>query len=428
MKVDLSIYDGVTACGKDNELNTRIIKIEPGAVNSLPQVAEELGLGRSGVIICDSNTKPYADQCAAALTGWLLEGASLIELNPAGLHADEKATAAIEEKLSQNAGWLLAAGSGTIHDATRYVANARGIPFLSFPTAASVDGFVSTVSAMTWYGFKKTLPGVAPLAVIADTDIFGRAPKRLTAAGIGDALGKLSSLADWQIGHLLTGEGFCEEVAAMTRRAGMLVFDNMEAMAAGSPEAMEQLMYALLLSGLGMQLWGNSRPASAAEHHLSHLWEMHAINPDIDALHGEKVGVGLLLTLGVYRKLAETVDISPLLTDYNGLPTELLRESFGPLYDDILEENSPDILRNISKKDMLVHWGDIRRILADLPDPEALRGRMEAAGCPVSMEALRLNPAIRLKSLRLSPFVRARLTAMRVAGNLLKEEFLRQFA
>ena len=33
-------------------------------------------------------------------------------------------------------------------------------------------------------------------------------------------------------------------------------------------------MYALLLSGLAMQMVGNSRPASGAEHHMSHLWEM----------------------------------------------------------------------------------------------------------------------------------------------------------
>lgn len=49
---------------------------------------------------------------------------------------------------------------------TRYCAHKLGIPFISMPTAASVDEFCSTVSAMTWRGCKKTMPGVAPDLVI----------------------------------------------------------------------------------------------------------------------------------------------------------------------------------------------------------------------------------------------------------------------
>ena len=41
----------------------------------------------------------------------------------------------------------------------------------SVPTAASVDGFLSTIAAMTWNGMKKSLPAQAPLYVFADTDI-----------------------------------------------------------------------------------------------------------------------------------------------------------------------------------------------------------------------------------------------------------------
>ena len=56
-------------------------------------------------------------------------------------------------------------------------------------------------------------------------------------------------------------------------------------------------MYGLLLSGIAMQMIGNSRPASGAEHHMSHLWEMAAISEPIDYYHGEKVGVGLCLAM-----------------------------------------------------------------------------------------------------------------------------------
>ena len=39
-------------------------------------------------------------------------------------------------------------------------------------------------------------------------------------------------------------------------------------------------MYGLLLSGLAMQMTGHSRPASGAEHHMAHFWEMAVINDE----------------------------------------------------------------------------------------------------------------------------------------------------
>ena len=54
----------------------------------------------------------------------------------------------------------------------------------------------------------------------------------------------------------------------------------------GEEDECEQLMYALILSGLAMQMIGNSRPASCAEHQVTHLWDMEVINGPLDALHG----------------------------------------------------------------------------------------------------------------------------------------------
>lgn len=77
---------------------------------------------------------------------------------------------------------------------------------------------------------------------------------------------------------------------------------NLDGIGSQNIEAYENLMYGLLLSGIAMQMIGNSRPASGAEHHMSHLWEMAAISEPIDYYHGEKVGVGLCLATEVYKK------------------------------------------------------------------------------------------------------------------------------
>ena len=64
---------------------------------------------------------------------------------------------------------------------------------------------------------------------------------------------------------------------------------NIEAIRQGSKEGYEQLMYGLILSGLAMQMVGNSRPASGSEHHFSHFWEMEIINPPLPYYHGERL-------------------------------------------------------------------------------------------------------------------------------------------
>lgn len=104
-----------------------------------------------------------------------------IVLDPQDLHANERGVQLLTEQLPGDVGYLLAIGSGTVHDITRYCAYRLRVPFVSCPTAASVDGFCSSVAAMTWGGCKKTLTAVAPQFVLADTDIIRQAPLRLTA-------------------------------------------------------------------------------------------------------------------------------------------------------------------------------------------------------------------------------------------------------
>ena len=60
-------------------------------------------------------------------------------------------------------------------------------------------------------------------------------------------------------------------------------------------------------SGLAMQMIGNSRPASCAEHQVTHLWDMEVINGPLDALHGEKVSVAALLVLEEYKRIAAAI-------------------------------------------------------------------------------------------------------------------------
>lgn len=70
-----------------------------------------------------------------------------------------------------------------------------------------------------------------------------------------------SYLAEWRIGHILTGEYLCDMIHDMTLNATKAVVESAREIKNGNPEAYGQLIYGLLLSGLAMQLLGYSRCA-----------------------------------------------------------------------------------------------------------------------------------------------------------------------
>lgn len=410
MIIDSRKLNGPCACGRDHVMNTRAAVIESGCLKDFDRYLKEYGLEGKRAAIYDENTyharnlvRPRADQ--------------EIILDPHRLHADEKATGAVLSRLDPDVKLLIAVGSGTIHDTTRYCAHKLGIPFIACPTAASVDGFCSTVSAMTWGGYKKTLPGVAPEIVLADISVIKEAPIHLALSGVGDILGKYTALADWKISHALTGEFICHTIEGMTRDAVKEVYGCCEKVRERDEHAMEQLTYALLLSGLAMQLMGNSRPASGAEHHISHLIEMEPekLGVHSSALHGEKVGVGTVLVSSVYHRLAGITDISGHVKPYQFYPEEELRDFYGSrLADAVLEENRNSCMNGVTPEMLISAWPEIRRIIAEIPTEQELLTLYGKIGAKKTLEDIEVPSGCLPDLLCYSPSVRNRMTLMRI--------------
>lgn len=416
MHIDLSLFSGECSCGKKHQIDVKEVIIEAGALKRLLPMFQGGILKEYGhpVIICDENTWEAAKNGLAEIAGMC----DVICLSPEGLHANNEGVAKAEEKLPKVTDLILAVGSGTIHDLSRYVAFHHGIPFVSIPTAASVDGFVSTVAAMTWDGMKKTMEAAAPLIVLADTDLFSRAPYRLTASGVSDLLGKYTAIVDWKISHLVTGEYLCRRVCDLEMEAVDRIYHCIDDLKEGKKEAYEELMYALLLSGLAMQMIGNSRPASGAEHHMSHLWEMEVLNDYIDAYHGEKVSVGLLLATERYERIKNAIlDGSCIVKQERENEEQLLEDTFGKkgLLEGVKEENKEELLDAVDLGHLKNVLPEIAGILGTLPDHKTLKEVMERGGCKSSMEEIHLPEELEEPSLRLSPYVRRRLTFMRIS-------------
>ena len=417
MRVDADDFARPCSCGREHQIAVKEILIEAGAVEKLEEEMSE-GILReyiSPLVICDTNTYAATEE----LMEDIYDRCQVLVLDAEGLQADRHAIKIVENNMEEDIDLILAVGAGTIHDISRYIAHNYKVPFISVPTAASGDGFVTTVAAMTLDGVKKTVPSVAPICVYADTDIFSKAPQRLTAAGISDLMAKYICLADWKIANLVTGEYFCRETVKLEEKALKTVKSSIQDITEG--EECEQLMYALILSGLAMQMIGNSRPASCAEHQVTHLWDMEVINGPLDALHGEKVSVAALLVLEEYKRIAAAITQGRChAKPYENEDEELLKETFGKkgLLEEIRKENEPELLETISPQHLEKCLNGIEEIIDELPSEQTMFRLLEKAGCAKTVYDIGLDEAAVLPSLRLAPYTRRRLSLLRISKML----------
>ena len=110
--------------------------------------------------------------------------------------------------------------------------------------------------------------------IIGDLDVLSGAPLKLMAAGFGDIIGKVPARLDWMFGSRIFGEKMCPEIEGIVNAAVQKCIESSPELNMRTYEATEGVMEALVLSGIAMQMNGNSRPASGAEHHMSHFLEM----------------------------------------------------------------------------------------------------------------------------------------------------------
>ncbi|MBD5559671.1 MAG: sn-glycerol-1-phosphate dehydrogenase [Clostridia bacterium] len=408
------LLDFDCSCGRHHHLTTRIFHIEAGAAERLPEVLAELGISRP-LLVYDNNTYNAArDAVSAALP----EADELI-LEGDPVHPDEVQIAALQEASAGHDG-LVAVGSGVICDLTRYAAFETDLPFVVFPTAASVDGFVSNSSALSIRGGKVTVPAKAPDAVVCDLDIICAAPPHLAASGVGDMLSKYIAVADWKIGELTAGEYYCEKIADLEREAVDLIVSKADGIASRDPEAMTALVRGLLLSGLAMQLAGITRPASSFEHHFSHYLETVPVGGEIDteALHGTKVGVATVYAAKYYPVFAQA--LGRIFREH--LPNRFDLEKVKELYvrfprstvDWVEKENVPTASEQLDPVLLEKNFEAVLKEADSIPSPEKLADVLKTVGGPYDYAGLHMRPEEFREAMEICCYIRNRYTLLRL--------------
>lgn len=351
---ELAAYSFECACGKSHSVDIRKILIGSQVYREIPEIIKGYK-NKKIFIIADSNTyEIYGKEVYQELKkeGFMLAGHTFETQHP--LIPNEEAIGSLTVEIEKDVGMIIAVGSGTINDISRIISYKLDIPYIIVGTAPSMDGYASTVSPLIINGFKKTYEAVYPYAILADMDIVKEAPGEMICAGFGDILGKYTALSDWKLSKAINNEYYCENCVRMVEYAIKKCVDNAQGIAARDSRSISYLLEALILSGVVMGMAGNSRPASGAEHHLSHYWEISALARGIEhPLHGNSVGVGTVIISKIYQIVSKEYAIGFEVPDPEQI-IELLK-SAGCCYDPKLLGIDREVFRN-----SILHAKEIR--------------------------------------------------------------------
>ena len=251
----------------------------------------------------------------------------------------------IEHK-TKNADALIAVGSGTINDLCKYASHKAGKPYLVFPTAASMNGYVSATSSLIIHGHKQSVAAHLPHAVIIDMSVINAAPLRLSQAGLGDSLARPTAQADWLLSHHLLATAYDETPYQLLAPYEESLFAQARGIAKHDPAINELLMQILLLSGFGMTIANSSAPASQGEHMIAHAMGMASESQKLPPLHGEEIA----LTAYTMSRIQNTLlnmkpSLAPTLFDEQAL-TKIFGET-SALYFSVLYHKKTEALREV---------------------------------------------------------------------------------
>lgn len=196
---------------------------------------------------------------------------------------------------------VVAVGGGRVLDLAKLVAARAGMTIVAVPTQLSHDGICSPVAVVPdESGVTQSLGTIAPRAVYLSLPTLRSAPVASVRAGLGDLLANPLALKDWA---LAIEHGLSEP----NQPAWDLSVESFELIEPhldtdprhheGDDEFLPKLAEALVLSGMAMICSGNSRPASGAEHEISHALDYIFGGR---ALHGAQVAFGCIFSAALH--------------------------------------------------------------------------------------------------------------------------------
>jgi len=309
---DFAGMDFDCECGKKHTLNIDRIVYGKDILNQAVELAQKLSPAGKIQIICDGNTyKACGYIIEEQFKEFGLNFITYIFESKHDLIPGNREIGKLLIETPNDISLMIAVGSGVINDITRQVSFKMKIPYFVVCTAASMDGYASVTSSLIIEDKKSTIDGQLPCAILADENVLKHAPDKMLKAGFGDVIGKITGLIDWKLSVAVTGEHICPFIISMVECAVAKCIASADGIINKENDAVANVFEALTIAGVTMGLYKNTRPASGAEHHLAHYWDLKAIeNNEEHALHGESVGIGTVVICRLYELAKDLLPIA----------------------------------------------------------------------------------------------------------------------
>ncbi|MGI5936137.1 MAG: sn-glycerol-1-phosphate dehydrogenase [Oscillospiraceae bacterium] len=413
-------------CGREHYAPLKEVVIGKDALLELPRVVRRQGFS-SLYLVSDEITYEIAGKRCMEILGEAGIKAKIIRLQHMGF--DEATLGELVINMPPDFDLAVAVGTGAINDMTRYFSFRMGCPFFTVATAAPMDGFASSVASLNVNRLKTTFEAQTPLAIIGDTEILKNAPYRMIAAGLGDLLGKFTCLCDWKISRIINGEHYCENIVELVESN---VRNNLKYAGKArerDPQVLGGIMEGLVLTGVAMSLYGNSRPASGCEHHMSHYWEMMFEQQGRRPVpHGNQVGVGTVLILKLVEALRRTkVDFDAARAAARAYDQaaweENIRAAYGPAADGVIELEAEakknETGARLARIDaMEAHWPELESLLDALPASETVMELLKSLNSPYLPAHMDVDEAMLKNTFLYCKEVRPRYTILQMIWDL----------
>ncbi len=398
-------------CGRVHTFDLKTYVAEPGLVNYAGEELIKADFPKKILVVTDENALNASNGILESLdkNGFKYKLKKYPDMKYAYMADSEEI---MEE--AKDFGGILSVGTGSVNDICRYASYKTDKKFGIFATAPSMDGFASDSAPLIKENFKVSYQCRQPSVVLADTNILANAPLELKAAGYGDIVAKYMGIVDWKVSNFISGEYICDNVVKLVKETVDNVVKNTDKINSKDPDAAGSIMDALIITGCAMQLVHSSRPASGAEHIISHYWEIHKLEQGIwPDYHGKKVGLAMCLLLPIYKSLLkyDKVDLKPENLNLD----DILKHYSSRNRNELINLNIPSIINKVSRDDLIKHWDDIKEsIKNDLPEYDDFIKMMKKAGCVTSIDEAHISKEFADDAIKYSPYMRRRITLLRI--------------
>jgi glycerol-1-phosphate dehydrogenase [NAD(P)+] len=403
------------------------IRLEADLDGGAADMVAPLKIGRRLAVVSDSNTHAAMGKRVAKE----LKALGTIDeiVMPSDTHCDEPTIALMREK-SRHADGLVVVGSGSLSDVVKYATFKDGRKYVSFPTAASMNGYAAGTASVTLEnGYKTSLPAHAPRGIFIDLKINAAAPPWLSAAGLADSMCRPTAQVDWWAAHRLLGTSYSNTPFALLTEDEPQMIASAEGLATHDVNAVGYLHRVMILTGFGNCFTGSSHSGSMGEHQVSHWIDMFAGKLHPGTIHGQQVGVATLAIARLQQQMLampKAPKIKPTHIDEDEFILRYGRK-LGPMCFAEAKKKAFDKAGAAAFNDRIERlWPELRVELAEyMIDPVTMQNIISSAGGPVTATELGLSLKVWRDAMKYARDVRNRWSFLDLADDCgMLDEFL----